>query len=107
MRLSPLDVIVVGALAGALSKTVTAPIDRVRIIFQVDRSQSFTLRRAYSVGAQIVKDAGPQGLWKGNLAMLWRVVPFDSLKGNQGNHIGVTTINCFRWVISFKIISVE
>lgn len=78
--LNAVDVLVVGALAGAFSKTVTAPIDRVRIMYQVNDLKPFSLRNAGETVAQITRESGPQGLWRGNVAILWRVAPFSGIQ---------------------------
>ena len=54
-----------GALAGATAKTVEAPLDRVKIIFQVNKER-FSLRAAVRRMLEISRNEGVQGLWKGN-----------------------------------------
>jgi hypothetical protein len=57
--------LVSGALAGATAKTVEAPLDRVKIIFQVSK-QRFSLRAAGRQMLAIARSEGVAGLWKGN-----------------------------------------
>lgn len=78
--LSALEILVCGSIAGAFSKTMVAPVDRVRILFQVSDKRAFSLRSAFDVARQIVQESGPQGLWRGNVATLWRVVPFSGIQ---------------------------
>jgi hypothetical protein len=54
-----------GAIAGATAKTVEAPLDRVKIIFQVSASR-FSFRAAARQMATIARNEGVAGLWKGN-----------------------------------------
>lgn len=79
-RLSALDIVVVGSLSGTVSKTLTAPIDRVRLKYQVSPSETFSLRECYRTAVGIVRQSGPQGLWKGNVATIWRVAPFSGIQ---------------------------
>ncbi|KEG14209.1 putative mitochondrial carrier protein [Trypanosoma grayi] len=65
-----------GGIAGAISKTVIAPGDRVKIIFQVDSGRKFTLLNAVRLGVDTVREHGVLGLWIGNGAMMMRVVPY-------------------------------
>lgn len=58
-----------GALAGATAKTVEAPLDRVKIIFQVSNKR-FTLRAAARQLVAIAQSEGVAGLWKGNGALV-------------------------------------
>ncbi|ESL08386.1 mitochondrial carrier protein [Trypanosoma rangeli SC58] len=68
-----------GGVAGAVSKTVIAPGDRVKIIFQVDSGRRFTLCNAVRLGVKTVRDHGVLGLWIGNGAMMMRVVPYTAI----------------------------
>ena len=67
-----------GAIAGTAAKTVIAPADRVKIIFQVSE-RPFSLRAAMRFGLDIVKTEGVAKLWKGNGAMVARVVPYAGI----------------------------
>ncbi|CAM9326526.1 unnamed protein product [Discosporangium mesarthrocarpum] len=79
--------IVAGGLAGMLAKSVVAPVDRVKILFQVT-NEHFTFRKAKKLMGDILALEGPAGLWKGNSATMIRVFPyagtqfmmFDTLK---------------------------
>ncbi|KAG8504244.1 hypothetical protein CXB51_002548 [Gossypium anomalum] len=55
-----------GAVAGAVAKTVTAPLDRVKLLMQA----------LLSIG----KDDGIKGYWKGNLPQVIRVVPYSAVQ---------------------------
>ena len=68
-----------GGVAGAISKTVIAPGDRVKIIYQVDPNRKFSLPSALKTGKKIVQHGGILGLWCGNGATMMRVVPYASV----------------------------
>lgn len=74
-----LEGFIAGGLAGAISKTIIAPGDRVKIIFQVDPNRKFSLRAAVELGARIVREGGILGLWMGNGATMMRVIPYASI----------------------------
>ena len=57
--------LIAGAVAGATAKTVEAPLDRVKIIFQVSKQRFSFAAAAKQMGA-IAKTEGLSGLWKGN-----------------------------------------
>lgn len=78
--LSPGELIAAGAGAGVASKTVTAPIDRIRVIFQVGRRKKFTVFGFFEYGAKIVRRAGVLDLWTGNLAIILRVMPYAGIQ---------------------------
>ena len=80
-----------GAIAGAAGKTATAPIDRIKMIYQVAKSRTrltlqlkvelntfmqvdphkvFTFRDAFATSAGIVKRAGSAALWRYKLDLL-------------------------------------
>ena len=77
-----------GAIAGAAGKTATAPIDRIKMIYQVgpplfqpkvelnafvqvDPHKVFTFRDAFATSAEIVKRSGSAALWRYKLDC-WR-----------------------------------
>ncbi|KAJ0962528.1 hypothetical protein J5N97_027650 [Dioscorea zingiberensis] len=71
-----------GAMAGALSKTVTAPLDRVKLLMQ-----THGLRASGSKGigfleaiALIHKEEGIKGYWKGNLPQVIRIIPYSAVQ---------------------------
>lgn len=68
-----------GGIAGAVSKTVIAPGDRVKIIFQVESTRPFSLRAAVYLGVETVREFGITGLWIGNGATMLRVVPYAAI----------------------------
>lgn len=72
-----------GAVAGATAKTVVAPLDRVKILFQ-GRNRSFDRERGSFRGTltamrRIAAGEGVLGLWKGHSAMLLRIAPYSGL----------------------------
>lgn len=67
-----------GALAGAAAKTVTAPLDRLKIMFQVGQ-QRFSLRAGGAALREAVAREGARSLWRGHSATLLRIVPYAGL----------------------------
>ncbi|GBG81447.1 hypothetical protein CBR_g32124 [Chara braunii] len=75
-----------GAFAGAFAKTLTAPLDRVKLLLQV---QSIPRTPGIAVGknlgflealAQIRGEGGLAGYWKGNVPQVIRVVPYSAVQ---------------------------
>lgn len=60
-----------GGLAGMLAKSVVAPVDRIKILFQVS-SEPFSLRKVFNLMRRIHREEGLGGLWKGNSATMLR-----------------------------------
>lgn len=67
-----------GAAAGAVAKSVTAPLDRLKILFQVSK-QRFTLTAAHQALRHTVRTEGLPGLWRGHSATLLRIAPYAGL----------------------------
>lgn len=67
--------LVAGACGGAAGKTMTAPLDRVKILYQTGRDP-FSLQRALSMVRHIALHEGPRALWRGHTATLARVAPY-------------------------------
>ena len=68
---------VAGGLSAALGKTITAPMERVRIIRQAASRGSNT---AFSLLKSIYEHEGMWGLWRGNAVNLSRVVPSYAIR---------------------------
>lgn len=70
---------IAGGIAGMIAKSVVAPVDRIKIMYQVS-SARFRLRDLPSVGYKIVQNEGITALWKGNSATLIRVFPYAGIQ---------------------------
>jgi solute carrier family 25 protein 42 len=73
------SLLICGAIAGATAKTVTAPIDRVKILYQVNAERAFTLAKAAKTTTKIFNNTGIAGLWRGNMASMYRVIPYSAI----------------------------
>ena len=71
--------LIAGGLAGMTAKTVVAPIDRIKIIYQVS-SAPFRLRSVPKVAWNIIQTEGVVALWKGNIATMIRVFPYSGIQ---------------------------
>jgi hypothetical protein len=69
------EYLVAGGIAGGISRTCIAPIERVKILFQVSRAGgSWT-----HLPPQILRDEGMLAFWRGNTAAVLRIVPYQAL----------------------------
>jgi hypothetical protein len=66
---------VCGGLAGMIAKTVTNPLDRIRMLSQTGEHGSKQKQSALSLYRSILANEGVLGLWAGNGANLLRVFP--------------------------------
>ncbi|MES1907321.1 MAG: hypothetical protein MHM6MM_000467 [Cercozoa sp. M6MM] len=78
-QLSTTESLLCGGLAGACAKTVIAPADRLKILYQVSPSRKFTFNDAVQRGRRIAREGGSKALWKGHSATLMRVVPHAAI----------------------------
>lgn len=81
-----------GGLAGLIAKTLVAPLDRIKIIFQVlsfpfslifiiqVTNEKFSLRNTPKILRYVVEKEGLFSLWKGNSAMILRIAPYAALQ---------------------------
>lgn len=81
-QLSPTQDLLCGALAGITARMVVAPLDVVKIRFQVQsetqgRYSYSSIRRALQ---SIIRNEGVMALWKGNVPALLMVCPFASIQ---------------------------
>ncbi|GKZ39946.1 hypothetical protein AbraIFM66950_001688, partial [Aspergillus brasiliensis] len=75
---------VAGGLAGCAAKTVVAPLDRVKILFQASNPQFAKYSGSWfgliSAVRDIRRHEGPRGLFKGHSATLLRIFPYAAIK---------------------------
>ncbi|MCO5582182.1 hypothetical protein L7F22_036072 [Adiantum nelumboides] len=74
-----------GAVAGATAKSVTAPLDRIKLLMQVYGVKATQEISKRSIGfleaaVKIGKEEGIQGYWKGNLPQVIRVIPYSAVQ---------------------------
>eukprot|EP00850_Spirogloea_muscicola_P003174 SM000012S25436 [mRNA] locus=s12:1141505:1144780:+ [translate_table: standard] len=78
-----------GAVAGAAAKTVTAPLDRVKLLMQVQAIQAREPGAKKALGfiqacclslLKIGTEEGLPGYWKGNLPQVIRVIPYSAVQ---------------------------
>ncbi|KNC48213.1 calcium-binding carrier protein SCaMC-3 [Thecamonas trahens ATCC 50062] len=65
-----------GAAAGGVSKTITAPLERIKVLQQASEG---TAPRATSIFRRILASEGWAGLLRGNAASIAQVVPFGAI----------------------------
>ncbi|XP_070493235.1 mitochondrial adenyl nucleotide antiporter SLC25A24 [Chironomus tepperi] len=68
--------LVSGALAGAVSRTSTAPLDRLKVMLQVHHSK----QRISECFKGMLKEGGWQGLWRGNGINVIKIAPETAIK---------------------------
>lgn len=68
-----------GAISGATAKTLIAPLDRVKIIFQVSRTR-FSFAGVGQELSRTYATEGIRGLFKGNGAQIIRVCPYSGIQ---------------------------
>jgi hypothetical protein len=71
--------IIAGGLAGMIAKSIVAPFDRIKILYQVS-SAEFHILALPSIAKKIVEREGLKALWKGNTATLIRVFPYSGIQ---------------------------
>ncbi|KAI3447777.1 hypothetical protein Pfo_004442 [Paulownia fortunei] len=74
-----------GAIAGAAAKTVTAPLDRVKLLMQTHGLRAGQEGAKKGIGfiealTLIGKEEGIKGYWKGNLPQVIRVIPYSAVQ---------------------------
>jgi solute carrier family 25 protein 42 len=78
IRNTSIELLLSGALAGALAKSAIAPMDRIKILFQTNPDLRFDLRHLIRISTQIYSSSGIRAFWKGHTATLVRVIPYSA-----------------------------
>jgi len=68
-----------GATAGVISRTCTAPLDRIKIIFQTQQSSQKFSGIIQSL-QKITMEEGSRGLWRGNFANVIKIIPESGIR---------------------------
>ena len=71
--------LVAGGVAGGLANTTIAPLERSKIFFQTNETRDYRLRHALSWLRHRYQAEGLLSLWRGNTAMLARIVPCSAI----------------------------
>lgn len=74
-HLTPFEHLIAGGAAGALAKTVIAPADRVKILYQTNAQRAFSWNGVLRTALTIYTNTGFLGLWRGHGATLMQQVP--------------------------------
>ena len=94
-----LNALISGSISGMVVKSMTAPLDRVKIIYQAS-SKPFSYKKGLKTAEKIVADTGAEflklfliiatiylfiflgwkGLWRGNTASMLRVAPYAAIQ---------------------------
>uniref|UniRef100_A0A4W6DT39 Solute carrier family 25 member 25 n=1 Tax=Lates calcarifer TaxID=8187 RepID=A0A4W6DT39_LATCA len=71
--------LVAGGGAGAVSRTCTAPLDRLKVLMQVTHN---TRKRMHITGgfAQMIREGGVRSLWRGNGINVIKIAPESAIK---------------------------
>eukprot|EP01091_Cochliopodium_minus_P008343 TRINITY_DN1873_c0_g1_i1.p1 TRINITY_DN1873_c0_g1~~TRINITY_DN1873_c0_g1_i1.p1 ORF type:complete len:293 (-),score=55.81 TRINITY_DN1873_c0_g1_i1:29-907(-) len=77
-----------GASSGAISKTISAPLERIKILYQVQGMKgSNHYKGTVNAFSTIVREEGLLGLWKGNNATVLKIIPTYALKFSLNDFI--------------------
>ncbi|KVI09887.1 Mitochondrial carrier domain-containing protein [Cynara cardunculus var. scolymus] len=93
--------LIAGGVAGAVSKTCTAPLARLTILFQVQgmHSDVSTLRKAsiWHEASRIIREEGFRAFWKGNLVTITHRLPYSSISFYAFEHYKNVGTNALSW----------
>lgn len=83
-----------GAIAGAVSRTCTAPFERLKILYQVNYACASASPPSISTGLSgIYSMDGPRGFFKGNLTNILKATPESAIRFAIFEHMKIEMIN--------------
>ncbi|XP_057523083.1 uncharacterized protein LOC130802966 isoform X1 [Amaranthus tricolor] len=82
-QIGTISQLLAGGIAGAVSKTCTAPLARLTILFQIQgmHSDASTLRKPciWREASRVIHEEGIRAFWKGNLVTIAHRLPYSSV----------------------------
>ncbi|XP_003742296.1 calcium-binding mitochondrial carrier protein SCaMC-2 [Galendromus occidentalis] len=69
--------LVSGGIAGTVSRTCTAPLDRIKVFLQVHGKECGTVKNCYK---QMIAEGGRKSLWRGNGVNVMKIGPESAIK---------------------------
>ena len=72
------------------SRTIVAPLDRVKIIMQTNTSNNNSLSINFK---NVIKQEGIKNLWKGNMLNCYRILPYSALQFGTYDYCKLTFYN--------------
>mmetsp|Transcript_13684 Transcript_13684/g.22378 ORF Transcript_13684/g.22378 Transcript_13684/m.22378 type:complete len:295 (-) Transcript_13684:25-909(-) len=74
------EYLVAGGVAGMVARTCVAPIERVKILYQIQSKNTTGSVSYFEMAPKLVRNEGILSLWKGNTAAVIRVIPYTSIQ---------------------------
>lgn len=90
---------VCGGIAGSISKTLVAPLDRVKILFQTAHPQ-YPYDNVFRTTFKIAKHEGFRMLWKGNIAAIARVFPYSAFQFSTFSFFNTQFIKLYTFCVN-------
>lgn len=92
----PREYFVAGGIAGIVSRTCIAPIERVKILYQISSGGAAGGAAAHwtEIAPRILREEGALAFWKGNSAAVVRVMPYMSLTFLTFEEYKASLLNC-------------
>jgi len=99
--------LICGAAAGIAAKTCIAPLERIKMSFQVS-SEKFTLAAAFARGKNLVLKQGVLSMWRGHSTTILRVAPYAGLSyffHDYTEHLFKSTLNTNNLPAAYKFLA--
>ena len=96
---------ITSSLSGMIAKTITAPADRIKLLYQTTHNKQFTYTKGYTFASQLVREHGVATLWKGDSIQMARIIPYTALSYSiqkslkayyKGDRAHISTIDGFK-----------
>lgn len=78
-QLTPTEAFIAGGASGLMTRSVVAPLDVLKIRFQLQTTRGQFYRSIPHAFCKIIKEEGPRALWKGNLVGSMMASPYTAI----------------------------